>query len=130
MDSLKPRWLSRTLLDGNHLTLCTSEERFAAVLKHLGVRHPVEWMGPYGLASHHAFEQKSGGMVSVVCIGYREGREGIAIAAMLAHEAVHVWQAFLERIGEDKPGKEMEAYAIQFILHELLTEYQRQVPHR
>jgi hypothetical protein len=34
---------------------------------------------------------------------------------VIAHEAVHVWQYILEFIGEEAPGKEMEAYSIQWI---------------
>lgn len=37
------------------------------------------------------------------------------VHALLAHEAVHVWQNVRERIGEKSPGRETEAYAVQHI---------------
>ena len=43
--------------------------------------------------------------------------------ALLVHEAVHVWQAFCEDIGEKSPSDEFEAYSIQSISYELMTAY-------
>lgn len=42
---------------------------------------------------------------------------------MLAHETVHIWQAFKLRIGENNPSDEIEAYAVQSILQTLLETY-------
>lgn len=39
------------------------------------------------------------------------------------HEAVHVFQHFKKSIGERKPSKEFEAYAIQSIADRLMNEY-------
>jgi hypothetical protein len=38
------------------------------------------------------------------------------IAALIAHEAVHVAQELWENIGEDSPGRESEAYLVQHIV--------------
>lgn len=43
----------------------------------------------------------------------------VEIAGILAHEATHVWQLIREQIGEESPGMEMEAYAIQAIFQGL-----------
>lgn len=43
----------------------------------------------------------------------------VEIAGILAHEATHVWQFICEHIGEDSPGLEIEAYAIQAIFQGL-----------
>jgi hypothetical protein len=51
----------------------------------------------------------------------------VEIAGILVHEAVHIWQEYCDFYGEDKPGREQEAYAIQFIAHELMTEFARKV---
>ena len=48
------------------------------------------------------------------------------LAAMLTHEAVHMWQVARERLGEDKPSQEFEAYAIQALTQRLLEEFERQ----
>jgi hypothetical protein len=49
------------------------------------------------------------------------------VAGLLVHEAVHIWQEHCERIGEDSPGRETEAYSIQWISQQLFWEYVRQV---
>lgn len=55
-----------------------------------------------------------------------DGRDGVAVASLLVHEAVHAWQYVLEDIGQrDKPGREIEAYALQAICIELLDAYRR-----
>jgi hypothetical protein len=42
---------------------------------------------------------------------------------IIAHEAVHVWQALEKYINEDSASDEMEAYSIQSITKDLLTQY-------
>jgi hypothetical protein len=61
----------------------------------------------------------------VVCIGDTDGLDGIDIAAILCHEAVHVWQAYAEFIGERRPADEQAAYAIQSIAKFLMREFVR-----
>ncbi len=53
--------------------------------------------------------------------------DGVGIAALLVHEAVHVWQQYIKDIGEDKPGYEQEAYGIQMISESLMKEYARRL---
>lgn len=66
--------------------------------------------------------------ICVVCLDLAQaaGREGITVAGMLVHEAVHVWQAYCERIGETRPSSEFEAYSIQIIAQRLMWDYVRQ----
>lgn len=45
------------------------------------------------------------------------------VVGLLCHEAVHVWQEICERIGEEKPSQEFQAYSIQTILQELMRAY-------
>jgi hypothetical protein len=42
---------------------------------------------------------------------------------LLAHEAIHVWQAIRDHIGEEAPSFEFEAYTFQAIFQELLSAY-------
>lgn len=44
-------------------------------------------------------------------------------AAILAHEAVHVALGYLEDIGEDEPGEEMTAYAVQAVARSLVGRH-------
>lgn len=41
-------------------------------------------------------------------------------AALLCHEAVHVVSDYLQSIGEDEPGDELVAYAVQFVAQNLI----------
>ena len=51
----------------------------------------------------------------------------IEIEGLLIHEGVHVYQKALEWMGEDDPGIEMEAYAIQSITMQLINAYEETV---
>ncbi len=62
-----------------------------------------------------------------MCVRAWEGRDPVEVAGLLVHEAVHVWQAYAQSIGERTPGEEQEAYAIQGIAQELMAEFARQM---
>lgn len=53
-----------------------------------------------------------------------ELRDADQLAALMAHEAVHVTQIVLDHFGEDEPGEETRAYLVQSVTHALL-EMQR-----
>jgi hypothetical protein len=46
--------------------------------------------------------------------------EGNELASLLAHEAVHIAQDYMDMLGEERPGIEHMAYLVQCILLELL----------
>jgi hypothetical protein len=50
-------------------------------------------------------------------------QSGIQIAALLCHEAVHIWQQAREIMGEKTPSSEFEAYSIQRIAQDLMEQY-------
>lgn len=54
------------------------------------------------------------------------GKTYMQIAAMLAHEAVHIVDFLLEHIGEKSPGMETRAYLTQYIVQNLLYSYDEQ----
>lgn len=110
------------------MTLVTSQDEFDAALRHF--KMPLGT--PYLLnaradATAHFFENQRGESVAVVALGDMTGRSGVEIAGLLVHEAVHVWQAHRENISETHPGREQEAYAVQSIAQELMTEYARRL---
>lgn len=55
----------------------------------------------------------------------KETTSPLGIAGICAHEAVHVWQYIKEHIGEESPGMEQEAYAIQAITHQLFEAFEK-----
>lgn len=122
------KWLNRRVAQlGPYLTLCLSEEEQAHALRGMTkeyVQFPLS--GALCTTLHH---QKTGEMCAVVSVSKQsqERCNAIEMAGLLIHEAVHVWQAYAEDIGEVRPGREQEAYAIQGVSQELLDEYARRI---
>ena len=52
-----------------------------------------------------------------------DDRDMVAITALIAHEAVHVFQKICEIMGEDHPSHEFEAYTIQYLTIQLTRAY-------
>lgn len=120
-----PPWLGRSLVVGPYLCLCTTAKDYHAVMDYLKVpahqRGP--WVGKRADATTHLLENQDHGLAAVVCLGDVSQRSPIDVAALLVHEAVHVWQAFCEHIGEKPPSDEFEAYSIQALSRELMAAY-------
>lgn len=47
----------------------------------------------------------------------------IEVNTILCHESVHVWQEFADSLNEWEPSREFEAYTIDEIFRNVLTEY-------
>ena len=126
---MKLRWCDRRLvINPYYLTLCTTERLFRKALRHLRIKKAdrPEFIHNRAHATTHFFETKDGGLCAIVCMRDTD-RTGIQKAALIVHEAVHIWQAAKRDLGERGPSDEFEAYAIQAISQELMTEYSRQV---
>ena len=54
-----------------------------------------------------------------------EVRDADQLAALMAHEAVHVAQNVLDHFGEDDPGEETRAYLVQNVTYALLDMQRR-----
>lgn len=125
----KTKWLDRRVAaQGPFLCLCLSQQELNAATRHLNTPS-LEWLNRGANATTHFFDN-DGRVTAAVCLGAVDGKDGQQIAALLVHEAVHVWQAYAESIGEHNPAKEQEAYAIQCISQELMTEYARRIKTR
>ncbi len=124
---MKVRWLDRRIAAaGPYLALCLSEDEFKAAMRHLKIDGAGPWISnDHSHATAHEVLGSDGRRCVVVCLSQWEGRDPIEVAGLLIHEAVHVWQAYCDDIGEEKPGREQEAYAIQAIAQELLAEFAR-----
>lgn len=125
---MKTAWLNRRVAaSGPYLALCLSAKEFTAALNDLRyTKSRPEWLGDKS-GMTHTFEHERSGIVCIVCLQVKPGVEPIQIAALLVHEAVHVWQQYLSDIGERSPGDEMMAYGVQSIAQELLYEYARRL---
>lgn len=99
--------------------LATTEKAFKAVLR----KHKIydsSYMPTGALACCTIYEEQG---IAVVCLKEDIWATNEEIYSLLVHEAVHLWQAHCRWLGEDKPGDETEAYAIQKIAGELIKEY-------
>ena len=122
----KIKWLDRRIArPGPYLTLCISESEFDSALRHCKVKDRPKWVNDNADATAHHLINETGDTVVVICIRDTLNRTPVEIAGLLVHESVHVWQAYCEMIGETSPGREQEAYAIQTISQELMTEFSR-----
>lgn len=127
----KVKWLSRSLFQGPYLALVTNQKQMDEITKHLNVEQQ-QYCSPKGDATTHGFINEHGSLVSVVGLNLEKcaGRDPIEVAALLVHEAVHVWQDARSRIvfnlNAERTGgleAEMEAYAIQNIATNLMDAY-------
>lgn len=125
----KIKWLDRRIgAPGPYMALCLSQEDFDKAVKHLRtVGKAAPFVNAGSSATTHFFTLSgTEELTAVIGLTDTDGRSGVQIAAMLVHEAVHVWQRYAETIGEHEPGIEQEAYAVQSIAQELMQEYVRQ----
>jgi hypothetical protein len=123
-------WLDRTLVCGPYLALCTSEAEYRKAMGHLKIKleDTTSWVNPGFGAKTHVATHPNGGLATIVCIkpvrlGKKYSRE--QVHALLAHEAVHVFDEFCDHIGERKPSSEFAAYSVQAIAQQLMVAYRR-----
>jgi hypothetical protein len=118
-------WLSRTIIEGDFLQVCTTEADYYRTLRYLKV--PISdwdrWLMAESLATTHYFNTPKGSRVTIVCIPVKPAEDGIDVATLLVHEAVHVVQEYFRYICEDNPGNEIQAYAIQNVSASLMRAY-------
>ena len=128
----KPQtWLNRGLLLGGYLAFVTSQEEFDLALKEINLPDHKEEFVPNGWpACTHSFANVNGSVACIVGFSMEHAAEQdpIDVAALLVHEAVHVWQHNESTAGKlGCFGTEGEAYAIQNISTSLMAEYARRL---
>lgn len=121
----KTNWLDRAIVFGPFMALFTDEARYLTEMKRLDIKDIPPFIPNSANACVHTFHN-DGDQMCVVCIDCNKKFTPSQAAAILTHEAVHIWQNFKRHIGEDNPSSEFEAYGIQNITHNLLEEYERQ----
>lgn len=121
-------WLNRSALPAlPHHALITDEATFRRELVRLGIKQYVAPLAtPKADATvHHLDDKKDGDTTCVVYISKQTLlRKSLPqLMSLLVHEAVHIWQEYCEnRLNEKRPCHELEAYAIQRISQNLITE--------
>lgn len=113
------------------LHLCTTKADYWRLLRKIKFPKALadEWLLDDGCAATHEVQPDGDPKAHViVCIPLPEDDEDLwANVALLAHEAVHVWQAVRDHIAEKEPSSEFEAYAVQSAFEKLLDEYRKQI---
>jgi hypothetical protein len=75
-----------------------------------------------------AFDNRTSNMMAVIItVGDHidAKADAIGIIGLLVHEVIHAWQWIKRDIGERKPSKEFEAYAVQHMTMLLIDAYAR-----
>ena len=122
------QWLSRSLIVGPYITLVTSDEEFGRAMKHCKLeRDGTKWIRTEqaDATAHHI--ETSEKLICIVAIRVKPGFDGIQVASLLVHEAVHIWQRYCQYIGEHSPSDEFEAYSVQAISQELMNAYAKRL---
>jgi hypothetical protein len=125
-----PALLPIVMLLAPQVMLVTSQEEFIAGCRAVQCDvPPFCFCGPENAAKTNRVYDANGHPSYFVGVGeyLLTHEDGIYVASMLVHEAVHVWQRFSEFLSEndDAFGRESEAYAIESISRELMHEFAR-----
>lgn len=101
---------------------CPSEQAWKREMRRLGAE-----LEPYPKTDARCltFEHEGKTAILVTLNERLDGRDPMAIVALIVHEAVHVWQAICNHIGETHPSNEAEAYAVQAITTGLMVAYSK-----
>lgn len=116
---MKTKWLEPHVTFPVYLTVCTSDKQYRAVAKQLGCAEPGAWISEGANATLNTFTRPGKSPACVVCVHPRGKRTRPVYAALLVHEAAHVWQKMRREIGERNASDEFEAYALQSITQEI-----------
>lgn len=121
----KALWLDRWIIQAPvYVALCRSEEALRWELRRLRIAYEVTpgFLGDGTTASTMTFSN-SEERVCIVCLGDVRGSPPTRVAALLVHEAVHVWQEVARVMGETDPSSEFEAYSIQALSEKLFDAF-------
>lgn len=103
------------------IILVTNEKDFIREFKKLVPKNQIPEFLPNG-ASAYTHLVTNGKMTAIVSIRKNKDKDNLYY---LEHEAVHIFQAEMNYIGETKPGEEFEAYAKVNIHRNLMDGYNK-----
>ena len=118
-------WLDQTLMRGPRVALVTSQQAFKRALRGVAPEGDAgAYCEPGWKACTHAYIV-DGELVCIVGVDSAalSSLPPIDAAAVLVHEATHVWQRIRVALGPGELGAELEAYAMQNIAASLMRAY-------
>jgi hypothetical protein len=96
-----------------------TEKSYLKECKRLNIAKPPSYIEK--AAAITPFVKDDGYLTLIICFDpLRDKLHKNQIAALLAHEAVHASDYIFENIDEDKPGMEIRAYLVQYIVQQSL----------
>lgn len=112
-----------------YIGVAFSEKQYLKEMKRLGVKEPIDFHSSTASMKSLVNGDKE---TLIVCFDPTKHRQlhRNQVAAILAHECVHVSDAIFRRIGEHAPGDETRAYLVQYILQETLYLLDDHLKHR
>ena len=122
---MKTKWLDRSLMRGGYLTLVTTQAEYKRALKDMNVEASDRFVTEGSYATTHTLNNENSELAFIVGVDLDRMKDfdSITLAALLVHEAVHVWQSTEREAGTMGCfGPEGEAYAVQNISAELMRE--------
>lgn len=104
----------------------TSEEAFDAEMKRLNITPPPAWIAtPHSAATAHYFTNRDM-LTIIVCIRRERRRSREQVAALLAHESLHVVQQMEQWFyPSGRFDDESAAYLLQYLVQSFLYEYSK-----
>lgn len=132
---MKAKWLDRALVIAPvHYTIATNIDIFNDILKHLKMTPESDPLKEYTDARTNFYkyvgdDRNSPKITAVVYMPAELAKQRTmhAVYGLIVHEAMHIWREIKDILGESDPSSEFEAYSMQWIAHELMVEYDRQV---
>lgn len=125
-------WLDRCAVELAYCyRLCVTEKDFHAELKRLKLPKntwPAFIKSQQANATMHYFESNTHELCAIICMRKESAKTRTLdeICGLLVHEAMHLWRACREHIGEGDPSAEFEAYAMQRISQNLIRSWMEQ----
>ena len=106
--------------------LCLNEKSFVRAMDKMKVppEDRLQFVSDGKNATAHFFETDKG-LRCLVCVGDVSQYSHVEVMGLICHECVHVWQEIKSWMGERAPGEEIEAYSIQSIFVNLMSEWNR-----
>lgn len=110
-----------------HYGFCPNKKAWDREMKRLNIvprpPYPDQQNDSASARCTHFVNAKDHNACTIVTVK-ADRRSGRGKVGMLVHEAMHVWRAVRENIGETHPSSEFEAYAMQSITQSLIQAFE------